>query len=266
MNILIQTIANVSHFLKQKVLFLSICVFFIISLTGCRTEQIQFSVRDSLVLESTLSEEPQLEIPLETDSSTQESKHDTIEPTIAMIMVNGTLYYDTGKESSITARCGVMDGQIISTVSEDETPTQDGQSNFGYVGCNYQYGLSGTIEVYMDDTWRVFEQKTDNTTSTKQVEMQVITYTDGIVTLFIENHSEQEYIYGENFSLEKENHVGEWETVLWPDGYAWHDIAYVLPAFDSCEIEHNLSIFGTLPSGNYRIVKDELSAEFIISD
>ena len=35
---------------------------------------------------------------------------------IPMVMVDGKLYYDTGKESTISGRCGVMDGEITSTV------------------------------------------------------------------------------------------------------------------------------------------------------
>ena len=48
-----------------------------------------------------------------------------------MVMVGGKLYYDTGKESTINGRCGVMDGKITSTVDGSEIPTKDNQSNFG---------------------------------------------------------------------------------------------------------------------------------------
>ena len=39
-------------------------------------------------------------------------------------MVNNKLYYDTGKESTLDGRCGVMDGKIISTVDGSEIPTK----------------------------------------------------------------------------------------------------------------------------------------------
>ena len=48
-----------------------------------------------------------------------------------MVMVDGKLYYDTGKESTISGRCGVMDGEITSTVDGSEIPTKDNQSNLG---------------------------------------------------------------------------------------------------------------------------------------
>ena len=75
---------------------------------------------------------------------------------IPMVMVDGKLYLDTGMESSVEARCGVMDGEITSSVDGTQKPTQDGESNFG-TGFGYQYGpQEGTIEVFMNEKWWVF--------------------------------------------------------------------------------------------------------------
>lgn len=75
---------------------------------------------------------------------------------IPMVMVDGKLYLDTGKESSVEARCGVMDGEITSSVDGTEKPTQDGESNFG-TGYGYQYGSQqGTIEIFMNEKWWIF--------------------------------------------------------------------------------------------------------------
>lgn len=76
----------------------------------------------------------------------------------SMIMVNGTLYYDTGRESTLTGRCGTFDGEITSSVDGSETPEENDQSNFGS-GYGYQYGENGTIEVNRNDKWTVFEEK-----------------------------------------------------------------------------------------------------------
>ncbi|MEA5083499.1 MAG: hypothetical protein VB018_05005 [Lachnospiraceae bacterium] len=62
------------------------------------------------------------------------------------------MYYDTGKESNIIGRCGVMDGEITSTVGEIQIPTEDNQSNFG-TGYHYQFGSDNTLEIYMNDKW-----------------------------------------------------------------------------------------------------------------
>lgn len=75
---------------------------------------------------------------------------------IPMVMVDGKLYLDTGMESSVEARCGVMDGEITSSVDGTKKPTQDEESNFG-TGYGYQYGpQEGTIEIFMNEKWWVF--------------------------------------------------------------------------------------------------------------
>ena len=75
---------------------------------------------------------------------------------IPMVMIDGKLYLDTGMESSVEARCGVMDGEITSSVDGTKKPTQDGESNFG-TGYGYQYGpQEGTIEIFMNEKWWVF--------------------------------------------------------------------------------------------------------------
>lgn len=73
----------------------------------------------------------------------------------AMVMVDGQLYVDTG-EISTAGRCGVMDGNIDSSVPADQKPVQDNQSNFGK-DYGFQYGMEeDTIEVYMEGEWRIF--------------------------------------------------------------------------------------------------------------
>ena len=75
---------------------------------------------------------------------------------IPMVMVDGTLYLDTGHNNTEIRKCGTPDGEITSTVDGTEKPAKDNQSNFGS-GYGYQYGATeGTIEIYMDNAWRIF--------------------------------------------------------------------------------------------------------------
>ena len=74
-----------------------------------------------------------------------------------MVVVDGRLYRATGAESSAGGRCGVMDGEISSSVRAGETPTADDQSNFG-TGYGYQIASENTIDVFIDGKWMVFEQ------------------------------------------------------------------------------------------------------------
>lgn len=74
-----------------------------------------------------------------------------------MVMINGELYFDTNRESDINGRCGVMDGEISSTVDGFEIPTQDNQSNFGN-GYEYQFIDENNIDIYMNEKWIRFEK------------------------------------------------------------------------------------------------------------
>ncbi|WP_353095656.1 hypothetical protein [Tissierella praeacuta] len=77
-----------------------------------------------------------------------------------MVMINGELYFDTNRESDINGRCGVMDGEISSTVDTSEIPTQNNQSNFG-AGYEYQYIDEISIDIYMSGKWMRFEKEID---------------------------------------------------------------------------------------------------------
>ncbi len=75
---------------------------------------------------------------------------------IPMVMVNGTLYLDTGYESDAIERTDHFDGKITSQVDGSERPSVDDQSNFG-TGYGYQYGKTeGTIELFMNGKWWIF--------------------------------------------------------------------------------------------------------------
>ena len=84
-------------------------------------------------------------------SRMEEIKYDLI----PMVMVDGEIYLDTGRESKITARCGVMDGEITSFVDSSERPSKDSQSNFGS-GYGYQRLDENHIDVCINGKWMTF--------------------------------------------------------------------------------------------------------------
>lgn len=77
---------------------------------------------------------------------------------IPMVMVNGELYLDTGKESDFDRKCGTMDGDITSTVESFEEPTKDDQSNFGS-GYGYQFVSPKGIDILINEKWFRFEKE-----------------------------------------------------------------------------------------------------------
>ncbi|MGM9552322.1 MAG: hypothetical protein ACI3XA_08725 [Clostridia bacterium] len=80
---------------------------------------------------------------------------------VKMIKVDGSLYYESGKVSNLTARCGTMDGNLTKTVGEFEIPKNDNECNFeGSTG--YQNVTDTTKELPIDDTWVVFKKIVDD--------------------------------------------------------------------------------------------------------
>ena len=75
---------------------------------------------------------------------------------IPMVMINGTLYLDTGYESDAIERTDHFDGEITSQVDGSKKPSVNDQSNFG-IGYGYQYGATGeTVELFMNGKWWIF--------------------------------------------------------------------------------------------------------------
>ena len=71
-----------------------------------------------------------------------------------MVQIDGITYIQTGRVNELV-KCGVLDGEIESSVSESEIPRQNNQSNFGS-GYGYQFGTEGTVEVNIDGQWHLF--------------------------------------------------------------------------------------------------------------
>lgn len=74
------------------------------------------------------------------------------------VMVKGVLYFDTNEVLTDVASCGLMDGEITSSVESWEIPVKDDQSNFG-TGYTYQYGTENTIVVYINGKMILFKEE-----------------------------------------------------------------------------------------------------------
>ncbi len=174
-----------------------------------------------------------------------------------MVMVNGEIYLDTGKESDINGRCGVMDGEITSTVDGSEVPIQDDQSNFGN-GYGYQFVDANNIDVYMNEKWIRFEKENDSW----GIQLTADKVTPAGLTLVCNQSGGNptgELTTGSYYNLEViEN--SQWHAVkMIPQKHdiAWTSEAWIIPMNDSREWEVNWEwLYGKLPSGNYRIGKE----------
>lgn len=79
-----------------------------------------------------------------------------------MILVEDTLYFDTGIQLDVTVDPAVVLGSVTSTVDVSEIPAKEGQSNFGQVGAQYAYYEDGLL-LLIDDGWYYFETETAQT-------------------------------------------------------------------------------------------------------
>lgn len=170
-----------------------------------------------------------------------------------MVMVDDTLYLSTGRESTVDGRCGVMDGEITSSVAVTERPEENDQSNFG-TDYGYQYGSFGTIEVLIDDKWIVFESEG---TWGLSVTVEDITE-NGLKLKFTQSGGSPtgELETGTDYYIEY-NNDGIWEEVE-PviDSYGWDSLAYKIKADGETTFDIDWEwLYGSLKEGQYRLVK-----------
>lgn len=91
--------------------------------------------------------------------------------------------------------------------------------------------------------------------------MEAVSFVDGILTLEIDNHSGYTMTYGNDYVLQKwEN--GDWTDVVPEQEYAWNDIAHEIVDLTKATVTCDLTFFGELPEGRYKLIKSELEAEF----
>jgi len=81
---------------------------------------------------------------------------------VRMIRVDGELYYDSGKLSDVTGRCGNLDGNLTKSADEYEIPQNDGGCNFDGAD-GYQFtGDGNTKEIPIGNDWLVFKKISDS--------------------------------------------------------------------------------------------------------
>jgi len=176
---------------------------------------------------------------------------------IPMVRIEGNLYLDTGKESDIDGRCGVMDGEITSTVEASEIPTQNNQANFGK-GYEYQHVDKNSIDIYMNEKWMRFEKEEDNwgiKLTTKN------TTPTGLTLLFNQSggNPKGDLQTGSMYWLEVQID-NQWVPVeMLPSAHdiGWTAEAYIILMDDTTEWEVNWEwLYGKLPECSYRIGKE----------
>lgn len=179
-----------------------------------------------------------------------------IEENIRAVMVEGRLYYDTGLIPEQLPTCGTMDGEITSSVAEDELPEVNGQSNFG-VGIGYQnYGHNEIIVLTDREDWSIFrcDDEWGITLTVRDVTPKGLT----LVCTQKGGNMRGELQTGTPYTLES-LHNGVWQAVELKvkANIAWTMQAFMIPKDDATDFEIDWSwLYGELPAGKYRIGKE----------
>lgn len=100
-------------------------------------------------------------------------------------------------------------------------------------------------------------------TAPEGISMTITGQTADSITVQLQNDSGEEWCFGEYFSLEV-CLDGTWYTVPTTPEANWGfiSIAYMLTAGEHREMEYKLMSYGELPEGDYRLVVEDLTAEF----
>lgn len=98
----------------------------------------------------------------------------------------------------------------------------------------------------------------------EHITVSLVSQSDDTLTVDFTNHGTDEWGYGDAFYL----HVlqdGIWYDVpALPGEWAFNDILNILPAGTSQENTYNLSMYGSLPHGEYRLSVEGATVEFTI--
>lgn len=100
--------------------------------------------------------------------------------------------------------------------------------------------------------------------STGEISMEVLSISDNLVKLQLKNESKEEYLYGLPFTLEKEIDGRWYRLPVALSNWGFTLAASVLEPGGCAETYADLTMYGDLEAGKYRIVKEELAAEFEI--
>jgi len=99
----------------------------------------------------------------------------------------------------------------------------------------------------------------------KGITMTLDAWEGDAVTVNIINESGAEWSYGEHYSLQVLLDSVWYEIPSVPGNWGFNDIAYIIHDGEKQDKTYNLTMYGDLPAGTYRLVAENLSVESIIA-
>ena len=110
-----------------------------------------------------------------------------------------------------------------------------------------------------------YYEKVEDMTSTRDgVTLSVTSVKDNIVTVKIQNDSDQDFFYSQYFTLQKEIDGSWYKLPVRLSNYGFIDIGIVLEPHKNATEKCDLTMYGELDKGHYRIEKEQLVADFYL--
>lgn len=162
--------------------------------------------------------------------------------------------------------------------------TQDGKAyhfdyDFSTLPDTYEFDTPDTFDsavilpcadhLFKDEKgwYTILMTESSDLTPPKGITLELTESAAQTLTARFTNQTTQEWCYG-NFYFLQVNLDGKWYDIPATSGTNWafNAIAYILPADGETSKTYTLSMYGDLPDGLYRIIVEELSDEFTVTD
>ena len=105
------------------------------------------------------------------------------------------------------------------------------------------------------------DDEQDLSTMPLGIYLNVMDYENGILQVKLINVSGYTMTYGNEYWLQKKTDTG-YINVEPQKEYAWDEVSYEIEDMREVTLSYDLSVFGDLEAGEYRLCKTDLSADF----
>lgn len=114
-----------------------------------------------------------------------------------------------------------------------------------------------------DGTWKKELLSESKKLNSDGLAIQIKEFDGTILNVTLMNQTDAELCYGEYFTIQVQLD-GVWYDIPAKEELCFNDIAYLLAGKEENEKTYDISFYGELPEGTYRLVVEGASAEFMI--
>lgn len=130
----------------------------------------------------------------------------------------------------------------------------------------FYLNASGRLAHFSDSEPSTADTASEEVVLPEKVTVAAVKLEDGLLTVKITNTGRDDFSYGKSFAVQKQEN-GEWQEIpTLPADWKYDESECVVKKFSTFDHTYDLSIYGELPDGKYRLVTDKFSADFYIDN